>query len=199
MATQTFTPHPQHRLKMRLVMTIIACLIMLGMGLIAIPISFEHDGLRTAAILLAVTFGLNVLWWVPAIILVEPYYRSLSYEIQDDQVVMRVGLATKSVKHVPYRTVTNITVKQDLIDRMLGLGTLEIQTAGMSGTNTAEQSLAGLEDAQQVYEIVAARLRQFRGAMSPTAAEEIDSPAGSDAILGEILSELRAIRQKMEK
>ena len=31
-------------------------------------------------------------------ILVEPYYRSLSYEIQDDQVVMRVGLLTKSGK-----------------------------------------------------------------------------------------------------
>ncbi|MFL7809603.1 MAG: PH domain-containing protein, partial [Anaerolineae bacterium] len=144
MATQTFTPHPQHKLKMRLVMTIIACLIMIGMGLLAIPISLEHNGLRTAAILLAVTLGLNLLWWIPAMILVEPYYRSLSYEIQDDQVVMRVGLVTKSVKHVPYRTVTNVTVKQDLIDRMLGLGRLEIQTAGISGTNTAEQSLAGL-------------------------------------------------------
>ena len=199
MATQTFTPHPQHKLKMRLVMTIIACLIMIGMGLLAIPISLEHNGLRTAAILLAVTLGLNLLWWIPAMILVEPYYRSLSYEIQDDQVVMRVGLVTKSVKHVPYRTVTNVTVKQDLIDRMLGLGRLEIQTAGISGTNTAEQSLAGLEDAQQVYELVATQLRQFRGAMAPTAAEEIGAPAESEAILSEILSELRAIRQKMEK
>ena len=60
MATQTFTPQPQHKLKMRLVMTIIACLVMLGMGLIAIPISIENNGLRTAAILLGVSFALNV-------------------------------------------------------------------------------------------------------------------------------------------
>jgi len=199
MATQTFTPHPQHKLKMRLVMTIIACLVMLGVLLISIPISIENNGIRTALIMIAICFGLDVLWWVPAMVLVEPYYRSLSYEIQDDQVVMRVGLATKSVKHVPYRTVTNITVKQDLIDRLLGLGTLEIQTAGMSGTNTAEQSLAGLEDAQQVYEMVAARLQRFRGAMAPTATEEAGTAGGAEAILGEILSELRAIRTKMEK
>jgi uncharacterized membrane protein YdbT with pleckstrin-like domain len=97
--------------------------------------------------------------------------------------------------------VTNMTVKQGLIDRLLGLGTLEIQTAGMSGTSTAEQSLAGLENAQQVYEIVAGHLRRFRGAMSPTAAEDegIDIPAGSDEVLAEILAELRAIRQTLEK
>jgi hypothetical protein len=82
---------------------------------------------------------------------------------------------------------------------MLGLGRLEIQTTEMSGTNTAEQSLAGLKDAQQVYELVAARLGRFRGAMAPTAAEEFDAPAGSKAILGEILSELRAIRKTLEK
>jgi uncharacterized membrane protein YdbT with pleckstrin-like domain len=121
------------------------------------------------------------------------YYRSLSYEIQDDEIIVRVGIVTKSVKHVPYRTVTNITIKRGILDRAFNIGTLAIQTAGMSGTSGAEQSLVGLVDVQSVYDDVVVKLRQFRGAMSPTGAAE--EPATEDPVL----EELRAIRRALEK
>jgi hypothetical protein len=46
----------------------------------------------------------------------------------------------------------NVGKKRDILDRWLfGLGTLNIQTAGMSGLTGAEESLVGLPNVQEVY------------------------------------------------
>jgi membrane protein YdbS with pleckstrin-like domain len=137
--------------------------------------------------------------WILALALAYPYYRSLSYEVQNDEVIVRVGVIDHSVKHVPYRTVTNVTVRRDILDRwFFGLGSLHIQTAGMSGQSGAEEKLVGLPNVQEVYELVAAELRRFRGAMAPTAAE-VEPEATSAETLTAILQELRAIRQAVQK
>jgi membrane protein YdbS with pleckstrin-like domain len=113
---------------------------------------------------------INLAWLIPALLVIPPYYRSLQYEIHDDEVIMRAGVITKTVKHVPLRTVTNLEVKQGPFDRLFGIGTLNIQTAGMGGTSAAEESLGGLRNFQEVYDQVAAALRRYRGAMAPTQA-----------------------------
>ena len=200
MQTRSFKPSPQYLTKLRLVITFVALLILAGGVLLGWLLSTDPkigaSGARTVVIVVGIA---DVIWWVPALILTGPYYRSLAYEVQDDEVIVRAGIWTKSVKHVPYRTVTNLTVKRDILDRWLGIGTLNIQTAGMSGTTGAEESLVGLTDVQEVYEIVVTELRRFRGSMSPTAAEVEGEPAvvSTDA-LSAILTEVRAIRQALE-
>ena len=83
---------------------------------------------------------------------------------------------------------------------MFGIGTLNIQTAGMSGTTGAEESLEGLDNVQEVYDIVATELRRFRGSMAPTAADvEGEAVAASPDALSAILTEVRAIRHALEK
>lgn len=140
---------------------------------------------------------------------VPVYYRSLRYEIHDDEIIVMVGVITKSVKHVPFRTVTNIEVKRGPLDRLFGIGTLAIQTAGFSGTSTsAEETLVGLENVQEVYEKVAGELRRFRAGMFPTQTGEEGSRAGvasavqsaaGETTLTAILDELRAIRSRLEQ
>jgi len=200
MQTKTFKPSPKYLGKLRLVITIIALLILAGGVLLGWLMSLDKSiGASGFRIVVIVTAIIDALWWVPAMLLTAPYYRSLSYEIQDDEVIVRVGIWTKSVKHVPYRTVTNLTAKRDILDRWLGLGTLDIQTAGMSGQTGAEEKLAGLPDVQEVYEMVATALRRFRGAMAPTTTEVEAEPAMASAgVLNEILAEVRAIRQALE-
>ncbi len=202
MERRTFRPTPRYLAKLCLLITLLALLTGLGGVLLGWLLAHDEDiGARGGA-LTAMIIGIgDILCWVPALILSAPYYRSLSYEIQADEVIVRVGVITQSVKHVPYRTVTNITVKRDIVDRWLfGLGTLNIQTAGMSGTTGAEEKLVGLTDVQQVYDMVAQELRRFRGAMAPTAAEEEPEPAlGSSGALNAILSEVRTIRQAIDR
>jgi len=200
MQTQIFKPSSQYLTKLRLVITLVALLILTGGVLLGWLLSTDPeigaDGSRTVVIVVAIA---DAIWYLPALLLTGPYYRSLSYEIQDDEVIVRVGIWTQSVKHVPYRTVTNLTVKRDILDRWLGIGTLNIQTAGMSGATGAEESLVGLTNVQEVYEIVATELRRFRGSMAPTAAGVEGEPSVSATdTLSAILSEIRAIRRAME-
>lgn len=202
MKSRNLKPSPRYANKLRVGVTLLALAFQtfgLFMGLI-ISLT-EGPGLDPLLIAFAISTVINLVWWTPAIFLVGAYYRSLSYEIQDDEVIVRAGIITKSVKHVPYRTVTNLTVNRDPLDRwFFDLGTLKIQTAGMSGQTGAEENLVGLPNSQEVYEQVATELRRFRGAMSPTqAGVEPQEFVSSDAALADLLHEVRAIRQAVER
>lgn len=199
METLHIKPSISYRRKLWVTCTLIAIVAVLVSYLFGLLVGIDegYHVTITITIYAAVFAGI---FWLFAIILSVFYHRSLSYEIQDDEIIVRVGIVTKSVKHVPYRTVTNITVKRGILDRAFGIGTLAVQTAGMSGTSGAEQSLVGLDDVQAIYNDVAGKLREFRGAMSPTAAEEEtvrESPQGD--VMASMLEELRAIRRSVEK
>jgi uncharacterized membrane protein YdbT with pleckstrin-like domain len=201
MSVRSFKPSPKYLIKLRLVLTLIAVGILLGGMILSIVISLDKSAsLGGAMLAVAIIASLDAIWWLVAMILSGLYFRSLSYEIQDDEVIVRVGIWTRSVKHVPYRTVTNLTVQRDIFDRwFFGLGTLKIQTAGMSGTTGAEENLVGLAAVQDVYDIVVTELRRFRGGMAPTMAEVDDvvvEPA--PGALVEILEEVRAIRETLQ-
>jgi membrane protein YdbS with pleckstrin-like domain len=197
--TKAYAPHPRYRTKLYLTITLIALAVQLGNLVLSGLILLDRgEGPRTALVVLLITTALNLLWWAPMMVWSGPYFRSLGYEIGDEQVIVRQGVLTRAVKHVPYRTVTNITVKRGLLDRLLSLGTLEIQTAGISGTHQAEQSLVGLTDADEVYALVAARLGRFRGGMAPTQAD-VETPGGTDATLAALLAEVRAIRAALDR
>lgn len=196
----TIKPEIGYLRKQRLIFTLIAFIVTVSGALFGVLISIE-EGAQVGMNVFGGFLIAAVVFWVPSMILAGFYYRSLSYEIQDDEVIVRVGIMTKSVKHVPYRTVTNVTVTRGILDRyVFNLGNLNIQTAGMSGTTGAEESLVGLSDVQSIYDSVVNQLRLFRGGMSPTAADEDPVVAGSSAeVLAAILDELRAIRRNTEK
>ncbi len=199
MQTKHFTPSPKYLTKLRVTLSLIALAILVCGFILGVLIAFE-EGIGALAITLLVTLVLDLLWWTAGMLLTGPYYRSLRYEIHEDEMIMYVGVVTKSVKHVPFRTVTNLTVKRGILDRWLGIGTLDIETAGMSSTQgVPEQSLVGLENPQEVYEMVVAALHRFRSGMAPTSAEEEAPAAATPEVLNAILAEVRAIRQAMER
>ena len=199
MSTRTIQPGIGYLKKLRLILTIVAVLVAVFGYVLGFLIGLD-EGPEIASTIFWIFIIVDAAWYVPALILIGAYYQSLSDEIQDDEVIVRVGIVTKSVKHGPFRTVTNIKVNRGILDRyVFNLGSLNIQTAGMSGSTGVEESLVGLTDVQEIYDLVARRLRTFRGAMSPTAADSDAEPAGSsDAVLAEILRELKAIRRNTE-
>jgi uncharacterized membrane protein YdbT with pleckstrin-like domain len=196
MTTRSFKPSPRYLVKLCIGIAIAGLLAIGGTTAFGLLIP-DREG--------TIIFGLmalaEIVVWIVALILAGPYYRSLSYEIQDDEVIVHVGVITQSVKHVPYRTVTNVTVRRDILDRwFFGIGSLHVQTAGMSGQSGAEEKLVGLPNVQEVYDLVVAQLRRFRGSMAPTAAEvEPERALASADTLSAILVELKAIRQALQK
>jgi uncharacterized membrane protein YdbT with pleckstrin-like domain len=135
METRTFRPNPRYRAKLFLVMTVIAVAVMAA-GLLLSWLVGKDEGPQAARDVIFISLLLDLAWYLPAVLLIGPYFRSLMYEIQDDEVIVHVGIWTKSVKHVPFRTVTNLKVNRDIFDRwFFDLGSLNVQTAGMSGQN----------------------------------------------------------------
>ncbi len=141
----------------------------------------------------------NVLWLVPAIILVPIYYRSVRYELRERNLVVRRGILIRAEDVVPYAMITNIAVRRGPIERLLGLGTLHIHTAGFSQQAGAEAKIVGMEEWDKVHaqllELIH-RHQEKEGVALPTAAAVAPGEAGAavPALLGEILAELRQLR-----
>lgn len=192
-------PHPRFRTKVKTVALLIYLLVFFWW---TVPLVFlgghALGGIVAGVVLVVVSHG--ALIWL-TVWFADLYVDRMQYEIHPDEVVVRIGVITQSVKHVPFRTVTNLKVSRDPFDRLWKIGSLAIQTAGASGTSsTPEEKLEGLVDVQAAYDHVARELRRFRGGLSPAQSEEEAAPvpAGQAGILAEMLEELRAIRARIE-
>ncbi|MFH1085850.1 MAG: PH domain-containing protein [Chloroflexota bacterium] len=187
---RSFTPDP--KLQTKMVLWIMSVLVFLVMPWILLGFA---PGLGWWYVI--VFLVVNAAWVVVGLALVPLYYRSISYHLDEDAVLVRKGIITKTEQMVPYRTITNIEMKRGIFDRWLGLGTIAIHTAGYSQQTTAEAKLVGLTDYQRVREELVAALRRYRGAAEPgigvgaPAAAAPDEPA---QLLRQLLDEVRAMR-----
>lgn len=201
MQGKTIHPHSRLMRKFFIIAALAYGISAIGILILFLVIMASHGiglGERPGLVFFGI-FGLcSFVTWILLALLIPPYFRSMSYELSDKEIIVRKGIATKVVKTVPYRTITNIVEARDLIDRYwVDLGSIRIQTAGMSGSSGYEASLDGLDDWEKVNAEIQDRLRSFRGAMSPTAAED-EAPAGGETILADILAELKAIRKSID-
>lgn len=84
MKVKQFTPSPKYLTKLRVTLSLIALVIVICGVVIGVPIAFA-EGIGALAITLVVTIAANLLWWAPGMLLSGPYYRSLRYEIHEDE------------------------------------------------------------------------------------------------------------------
>ena len=143
----------------------------------------------------------NAVWMALAYLLIPPYYRSIEYELGEEEIVARRGILTKTVETVPYRTVTNVALKRGPLDRLLGIGGLLIHTAGYSAQTTAEARLGGLENYEAVHREVLEALRRYRARTGTAIGVAETRPIGEDSteLLRQILDEIKALRRSIEK
>jgi membrane protein YdbS with pleckstrin-like domain len=186
--------HPHTRYRTKLYFSALSNSAVLWTIIVFVLLGYDSNALGGVVNVVTVFAVLLVLMPAPFLSL---YYKSIRYEIHTDEIIVSMGIITKTVKHVPFRTVTNLTVTRGPIDRLFGIGSLSIQTAG-SGSVIPEEKLVGLSDTQEVYEYVANELRHFRNAIPPTqAGEEKRTPpstASERQLLVAILRELQMIR-----
>jgi len=161
------------------------------------------------------TISLNLIWLVPCLIYIPYYFRSIEYSVKGEsgetmpEIYVKKGVVTITRKHVPFRTITNISSRAGPFDRMFGIGSVHIQTAGYSGgkQTTPEEKLEGIVFYEEVRDFILNELRKFRapyviGTEVVTPVEEpVTRIEGFD---DEILITLREIRdilrgQKMER
>ncbi|MHA2227556.1 MAG: PH domain-containing protein [Candidatus Hodarchaeales archaeon] len=122
------------------------------------------------------------------------------------EVIVKKGLINKQVKHIPFRTIANVSSRYGPYDRLLGLGTVEIETAGKSGQQTGpEAKIEGIPNFNAVGDYILTKLRQFRTQYATTTEVAAEAPQLPPLPLAEqdfhrqMLTEIREIKERLSK
>jgi hypothetical protein len=87
-----------------------------------------------------------------------------------------------------------------IFDRILGIASIRIQTAGQPQTPTGyEGKIAGIVDWEGVHQVLRDRLKRLHPISEALATREPASSATEGDVLVQILNELRTIRKALEK
>ncbi|GAA2098570.1 hypothetical protein GCM10009841_11870 [Microlunatus panaciterrae] len=111
-----------------------------GVAAALIPAEYHQVGLVVAAALAV----LVVLLWS-----VIPFlrWRTSTYTITNRRLITRRGIINRSGKDLPLMRINDVSYERSLTDRMLGCGTLNIQTAAEGGTIV----LSDVPDVERVH------------------------------------------------
>ena len=168
--------------------------------LFALYIFFNDPELKEISTVLSIIWIIaQVLLWAISIPIIKLWIKNLEYIIQDDRITIHKGILTKTQQNIPYRSVTDFALKRTIYDRFLGIGSINIQTAGQSQSASGyEGSLIGLIDYENLHSELKEKLKILHPVSeSVTTSEVVQKPDVN--VLQQILAELKIIRQNTEK
>ena len=84
-----------------------------------------------------------LIWWLRC--------KGTQLTITSDRTRLRKGILSKSITEVWHQDVRNVQLNQTFFQRMLGVGSLGITSAGQAGL---EISVSGIPDPEQVKELI---------------------------------------------
>jgi membrane protein YdbS with pleckstrin-like domain len=132
-------------------------------------------------------------YWIPK------YYKSLSYQMTESEVRVEGGVWWKMRHAIPYSRIMNVDTIQGPISRRMGIGAVDIYTAGYTGQGggsggpsirRSEAAFMHVENFLQLRESVLEIVRG-RPLFGASAMKAESSPA--------MLDELKQIRALLEK
>mgnify|MGYP000324330975 CR=1 FL=1 len=160
-------------------------------------------------LILGITFAVSVVIFILIRLYLPLYYDSLTYMLEDDVVVGTRGVFWKKRVTVPLRRITNIDTSQGPVQRMFGLGTIHLQTAGAGGAQgaVAELRVEGMKEFESIKDNILSLLRAYHDRRAASAGEaspgDDAAPAANAPLAGDtaqaMLEELRAIRRQLEQ
>lgn len=126
-------------------------------------------------------------------------YHSMRYRFTDEGVSMSWGILFRRQILLNYARIQDIHLHSNVVERWLGLARLQIQTA--SGSASAEMTLEGLTQFEEVRDFLYSRMRGVKevSPAHPAAVAPLEGVRNEDlaALLREIAQELRALREAL--
>lgn len=107
----------------------------------------------------AASGGVQVLWVVVAVMVVAAVgvaaaglrRRRLTYTITSERLTIEVGILSRELHETRLERVQNVTARQSLLERALGIGTVDFDTAGGAEYSF---SFAGVDDPRAIVHVV---------------------------------------------
>jgi uncharacterized membrane protein YdbT with pleckstrin-like domain len=151
-------------------------------------------------------YALQSLMAGPGLIVLLPIlwfrYHTLRYVFDEQGVTVRWGILFRKEITLTYARIQDIHLVSNVVERWLGLGRVQIQTA--SGQTGAELTVEGFADYESVRDELYVRMRGARAITAPPAGATHDAnlalSSGQDdvvAALNAAVAELRALRSEL--
>jgi uncharacterized membrane protein YdbT with pleckstrin-like domain len=184
------------------ILIVISCLVLMIALLLQLllPLSEDVTSGDVSALVWPIAGGviLGLLVIVGPILVI--WVKNLSYLIDEEKVTIHKGILTKVQKNIPYRAITDFIVNRSIFDRILGIASIRIQTAGQSQTPTGyEGNIAGMVDWEEWHMTLRERLKRLHPISESLATREPIPSTTERDLLAQILNELKAIRKAVEK
>jgi uncharacterized membrane protein YdbT with pleckstrin-like domain len=100
-----------------------------GFLLAVLPSGGAHDPLMWVVLAVA---AIVVIWWV-----LRPFalWLSTEYTVTNRRIINRSGIITRKGRDIPLYRINDVSYERDLLDRLLGCGTLVIAVANEEGNS----------------------------------------------------------------
>lgn len=121
-------------------------------------------------------------------------YHTLRYTFGEEGVTVSSGILFYKESTVSYRKIQDIHVRRSFLERWLGIGTVDVQTA--SGSASAEIELEGVTDHEAVRDFL---YRRMRGLEPEARAEDAAGAVAAGAAEDEVVGLLRSIKDELDR
>jgi len=196
---KSLKPDPKYYTKCTWVTLTATAAAVLLMAAVHLIINLAEGNPAAPAILWPVVLGLLALVWIVVYPLVRLWVKNLEYVIYDDRITIHKGFLTKRKQNIPLRAITDFVLDRTIYDRVLGIGSIKIQTAGQSQSSTGyEGVLAGLADYDPLHEELRGMIRNLHPRAESLAVRESEEET-SEPVLLRILEEIKSIRESIER
>lgn len=90
------------------------------------------------------------------------YYRRFDYELTADGLEIASGVVSRRQREIPLRRVQNVDISRNVVQRLLGIAALDLETAG-GGDTEASLRYVGYEEAKRLQREIQRRKREANG------------------------------------
>jgi uncharacterized membrane protein YdbT with pleckstrin-like domain len=118
--------HPHWKALIRPAFVVILAVAAVVLAAIFLPASWSMPGLYAVGAVALVAIGWLAFWpWLR--------WRTTHYVFTNERVIMRHGVFSRSGRDIPLGRINDVSFSHGIIERMLGCGTLTIDSAGERG------------------------------------------------------------------
>lgn len=106
---------------------------------------------------------LTMIIWIPLIIYIYLYYKTFSFQIDKENVIIKSGVIFKGLKTIPFNSAQTVNLNTGPLQGLFGLSTVQIWTSSQSqmqiNKGNSEQTPDGIlnldtKDAERVREMI---------------------------------------------
>jgi uncharacterized membrane protein YdbT with pleckstrin-like domain len=164
-----------------------------------------HPALWTYYIITAICTG-------PGIVATLPYlyfrFHTLRYRFDAEGIHMKVGILFRREVNLTYSRIQDIHLRSNILQRWLGLGNVQIQTA--SGSSGPELVIEGFKEFEAIRDFLYTRMRGYQtqgdssvnnsaqSQASPSTAPTASAESEAVSLLQSIRDEMRRTRELLE-